>query len=85
MAWPPPLLVMGTAHVALFLITASVVSASNSNISQSQGCNLIIPQEVKLSFEPHGEPLLIHVHMRIIAIREVTDNDHGGSFGVDIG
>ena len=72
-----------TYFVALAFISVNLVSATNSSISL--GCNLIIPEEVKLTFEPHGEPLLIHVNMRVIAIREVTDNDDGGSFGVDIG
>ena len=80
------MVVMDIANVtALVLLTTNFVSATYSNISHSQGCNLIIPEEVRLSIEPFGEPLLIYIDMRVIAIREVTDNDDGGSFGVDIG
>ena len=78
--------VMDIVNVAaLVLLSTHFASASFSNISNSQGCNLIIPEEVRLSIEPLGEPLLIHVDMRVIAIREVNDNDDGGSFGLDIG
>lgn len=78
------MVVMDIVNVAaLVLLSTHFASASFSNISQ--GCNLIIPEEVRLSIEPLGEPLLIHVDMRVIAIREVNDNDDGGSFGLDIG
>ena len=80
------MVVMDIVNVAaLVLLYTHFASSSFSNISYSQGCNLIIPEEVRLSIEPLGEPLLIHVDMRVIAIREVNDNDDGGSFGLDIG
>ena len=52
--------------------------------NRTQGCNLVIPEAVRLNIEPEGEPLLIQIYLEIIDLREVTDNGDGGSFGVDI-
>ena len=75
--------VRATGLIKLCLMVLQLTNLATGT-NHAQGCNLIIPEAVRFNIEPEGEPLLIQIDLEIIDLREVTDNDDGGSFGVDI-
>ena len=52
--------------------------------TEIKGCNLVIPDEVRIRQEPQPEtePLVIYTMFDIIRLGDVPDS--GGSFGVDV-
>ena len=74
--------------VLIFIILVShlgVIHAQNigpvPQQPQSQGCALIL-QNGWFEMEPVGDPLLVHVRIRVIHLTDIPDS--GSSFGVDI-
>ena len=57
-------------------------SINASMAIETRGCNLIPSKALLGKLEPENNPLLIHVTMHVLHIRNVPDG--GGSFGVDI-
>ena len=64
----------------LFVINNNVFAEE----TELKGCNLVIPEEVKIRQEPQPEtePLIIYTRFDIIRLGDVPDG--GGSFGVDV-
>ena len=52
--------------------------------TELKGCNLVIPEKVKIRQEPQPEkePLIIYTEFNIFRLGDVPDS--GGSFGVDV-
>ena len=52
--------------------------------TELKGCNLVIPDEVRIREEPQpaSGPLIIHTGFNIFRLGDVPDS--GGSFGVDV-
>ena len=60
------------------------ISAFNHADADFKGCNLKVPKAVEEQIEPEPQtlPLIIHVHLLVIRVRDVPDS--GGSYGVDV-
>ena len=64
----------------LFVIKNYVFAQEN----ELKGCNLVIPEDVKIRQEPQPEtePLIIYTWFNIFRLGDVPNS--GGSFGVDV-
>ena len=69
----------------LLLIMATVIRSQNigpmPNWKQAIGCHLTLNNGWD-EMEPMGDPLALHVRIRVLHLRDVPDS--GGSFGVDL-
>ena len=67
----------------LLVVFSSNIIVFAFNDTGSGGCSLIIPKNVQQKLEPQPEtgPLLLHVVLRIVRIRDIPDG--GGSYGLD--
>ena len=56
--------------------------ASTAEATEAEGCNLVVPNSMKVEENSGGEPLLLSTKLKIRHVRNVPDS--GGSFGVDV-
>ena len=64
-------------HTLLVLLLGNLVSASNN----THGCKLNVPQDVQDQMEAKGNPLQVHITIKVSRLRDVPAS--GGSYGVD--
>ena len=63
-------------------VMLSVISAQNMSMhNNSRGCHLTL-NNGNDDMEPRGDPLLLHVRMKILRLREIPDS--GRDFSVNI-
>ena len=74
-----PLIMLKTSMVLLLWTT---LLASTAEATEAEGCNLVVPNSMKVEGNAAGKPLLLATKLKIRHVRNVPDS--GGSFGVDV-